>query len=275
LVAECPVLYTFSPVTCAIDEKASKVVYHATDLFHTFDRMPREFILAREKDLVLRADVVIASSRGVQRHLQSYGRADVELWENVADTSLFGAHWAVERQRRAIFAGNLTASKIDYALLGTILDAGVRVAIAGPYSIDGSSNDGALSRVLNHPNAEYLGLLDAEQLAIEVGKSRVGLIPYLRSEHTAGIFPMKVYEYLAGGLSVVSTPIRSVESSRPRGVTIAERSEFAGAVVAALEGHDARTAAHSASFAAGNSWDERLNQVERLIDSLAGQVMGA
>ena len=43
------------------------------------------------------------------------------------------------------------------------------------------------------------GLREAD-LAREVGRSTVGLIPYQVNDHTAGVFPMKVYEYLAAGL---------------------------------------------------------------------------
>ena len=62
------------------------------------------------------ADVVLASSAGVRDHLVRLGRADVRLWENVADVELFRSA-RPPRVRRAIFAGNLTPEKVDLELL--------------------------------------------------------------------------------------------------------------------------------------------------------------
>ncbi len=41
----------------------------------------------------------------------------------------------------------------------------------------------------------------------------VGLIPYVHSQLTASIFPMKVYEYLAAGLPVVATGLPALEGT--------------------------------------------------------------
>jgi glycosyltransferase involved in cell wall biosynthesis len=51
------------------------------------------------------------------------------------------------------------------------------------------------------------------EMARLLGRASVGLVPYLLNDYTSGVFPMKVYEYLAAGLPVVTTALPSLEGA--------------------------------------------------------------
>lgn len=257
-------LWTFSPLTYGLEQRATKIVYHSVDLLHMLEGIPREPLIEAEKQLIKRADAVIASSEGVAKHLRSQG-AKVHLWENVADINLFERMRApvAKRQSRAIFVGNLTPGKVDFTILEAITARGLRLALAGPYSIDGSARNRSLDRLLSSPLVEYMGILNQEDMATELGKSFVGIIPYHINEYTAGVFPMKVYEYLGAGLQIVSTALPSLANRNMSGLTVTDADSFSEKVEDLIAGGYKCPAGDFSQ----NSWDSRVSQIRQLLDA--------
>jgi teichuronic acid biosynthesis glycosyltransferase TuaH len=263
------ILWTFSPVTYGLEDSFRRTVYHSVDLLHTVPRVPSRTILRAEDILLRKADAVVASSTGVADHLVKRGRRDSILWENVADTRLYEENAVTEPLSRAIFSGNLTPVKIDFRLLQSIADGGTKLVLAGPVSIDGIAGRGQLDNLIQHRNVEYLGLLKPSELAVEVGKSMVGLIPYNVNDHTSGVFPMKVYEYLSSGLAVIATPLKSLCETTPiNGLTIAPRDIFATSVANAMRTYTKEEAVRRRDGARSHSWESRFDQARMLIEQL-------
>lgn len=258
-------LWSFSPVTYGLEELADIVTYHSVDLLHGINGIPREFYLASEREMTKKSHIVVASSKGVRDHLVGLGRDDVRLWENVADIELYKRSQAAVRVPRAIFAGNLTPSKVDFSLLQAIANTGIEVALAGPTNIDGSNSTDALEELLRNPNINYLGVLKPQELAIEIGKSVVGIIPYNLNEYTSGVFPMKVYEYLAAGLAVVSTELNSLTGKDIAGVTVSAKVDFVANVERAMSVASSRPP--TVQNFEMNSWDFRINQILNVLNT--------
>lgn len=261
------VLWTFSPVTYNIEGYFDRVVYHSVDLLHEIRGLPADLLLTEERRLVEKADVVIASSRAVHRHLTSLGVSDVRLWENVADTELYMSA-NPERLPRAVFAGNLTPGKVDFELLLAVAETGVDVVLAGPVGIDGTQDDGLLSRLLAHKRISYVGNLPPLELAELLNSCTVGLIPYLQNPYTAGVFPMKVYEYLASGLTVVATPLPSLSEVDEPSIIIADNDHFGSEVLNNIHSSFARVADNRLQ-SRGHSWVDRTAQAHELLQELA------
>ncbi|NHU47587.1 glycosyltransferase [Rhodococcus sp. A14] len=259
------VLWTFSPLTYGVEQHFSKVIYHSVDLLHTLPGVPSSLLLAAERNLIARADHVVASSIGVKEHLVSQGAANVLLWENVADVDRFSARTSSHRKPRAIFAGNLTPTKVDFGLLTEIADRGISLTLAGPVSIDGVEGERQLRPLLEHECVEYLGNLGLDDLADACGESMVGVIPYVQNEYTSGVFPLKVYEYLAAGLDVVSTPIQSLVAAAPEDVSILNsKTEFVDTVQMRIAEFDNEAAVRRSGDASAHSWSTRIAQAKDL-----------
>ena len=90
----------------------------------------------------------------------------------------------------------------------------------------------------------------------------VGLIPHVHSPLTEAMSPLKLYEYLAGGLPVVAADLPPVRGVDPRVALVADGAGYPDAVRAALElgraGEDERL-----TFVHTNSWSARH---DRLLD---------
>ncbi|GAA12558.1 hypothetical protein GOALK_054_00020 [Gordonia alkanivorans NBRC 16433] len=196
------------------------------------------------------------------------GAPEVNLWENVAQVEIF-SDVEVPRKKRAVFAGNLSPHKVDFSLLEELLDSGIELVVAGPRGIDGSTELDGMRRVLDHPRCEYVGNLSIPELARVLPSCMVGLIPYQINDYTNGVFPMKVYEYLAAGLTVVTTPLPSLDQPI-NGLRIADANTFVDEVESALTGWDEYQSEASRKEAVGHSWTDRVRSANALIDGCAG-----
>jgi glycosyltransferase involved in cell wall biosynthesis len=189
-------------------------MYHCVDILREFPGIDAVAVDAGEANLATRASAAIATSHAVADHLRAAGFPDVRTLSNVADVDVFSAAARPAAQRRpaALFAGNLTPHKLDFDLLRALavaLQGRGELLLAGPVAAGGGGFDRELAE-LERLGARHLGVLTLDRLAEVTGECTVGLIPYARNSYTTGVSPLKCYEYLAGGVHVVSTGIPEV-----------------------------------------------------------------
>jgi teichuronic acid biosynthesis glycosyltransferase TuaH len=235
------ILWTFTPVTYGLDTEADLTIYHCVDLLSEFPGIDRVAIQRGEKELSSRVALAIATSQAVADHLTATGFPEVLLLTNVADTSVFEAVSLPSEKRRpaALFAGNLSPHKIDVDLLKALV-SGLRgrgeLLLAGPVAAGGGSYEQELKE-LESLGARYLGVLSLHELAKVAGQCTVGLVPYALNSYTQGVSPLKCYEYLASGLTVVSTQLPEVQRIAAQNpyVTAVERQDFTKSVLAEID----------------------------------------
>ncbi|MEQ7737478.1 hypothetical protein, partial [Escherichia coli] len=116
-------LWTYTPVTYGLESTTPSRIYHCVDLLGEFPGISRELIHTSERRLAASGARAIGSSEVVVDHLQEMGFKDVLPWNNVADVSLILSRRPdIERRsKRVVFAGNLSAAKIDFDLLEKLL----------------------------------------------------------------------------------------------------------------------------------------------------------
>lgn len=258
------ILWTFTPVTYQLEQYADFTLYHCVDILQAFPGIDASAVAAGERNLASRAHLTIATSDAVAGHLSALGFADILTLPNVADVDVFSAYClpAAARRPAAIFAGNLSPHKLDFELLHT-LAASLRdrgeLLLAGPIAAGGGGFANELA-ALERLGARYLGVLDVEQLADIAGTCTVGLIPYALNEYTAGVSPLKSYEYLSAGLNVVSTAIPDVARAA-KGTSFIEVAEstddFVRRVLKAIAPESDAAIAARRDYAHGFGWTAR------------------
>ncbi len=112
------------------------------------------------------------------------------------------------------------------------------------------------------PNVRLPGPLAYEVLPTRAREFDVCILPYTPSRFNRSIFPNKIYEYLATGRPVVSTPIPALGSLVSRGlVSEAEGAvAFVAAIRAALAGGEAGRSERQEE-AARNTWEGRAERM--------------
>ncbi|NAZ77343.1 glycosyltransferase [Kineococcus sp. T13] len=265
-------LWTYTPFTYGLEAVADATAYHLVDLLHENPGVHRGRLLAAERCLAARTGLALASSPAVEEHLRERGFTSTRCLPNVADVALFAdaaRARTAPREPVVVVAGTLAAHKLDLPLLvelATALRGRGRLRLIGPLA-DGTAADPAW-RALLAAGAEVVAPLQPPALAAELAAARVGLVPYRLSPLTAGISPLKVHEYLAAGLAVVSTALPAVRPA-PGAVHVAgDPDAFVRRVLDVLADDDPLLPARAARLAAGHDWESRGEELRALAAGL-------
>ena len=106
------------------------------------------------------------------------------------------------------------------------------------------------------PNIELRPAVPREQVTGLIHAADVGLVPHVRSALTEGMSPLKLYEYLAGGIPVAGTDLPPMRGIDRRVVLSPQGGDLNDAVERALEIGRAPEPERRA-FIAANSWRAR------------------
>jgi glycosyltransferase involved in cell wall biosynthesis len=275
---ERPLLWSYVPHAEWLVEalEPSTIVYHCVDDIAAQKGVSAEAFRETEARFAARADVVLASAPALAERMRALNER-VFYTPNVADTDLFAT--ALDEGRtdpgldslphpRLVFTGAVVATKLDLVLLEGVARARPdwTLALIGPVGAGDPSTDVSALRRL--PNVHLLGPRRYEALPEVLRGADVALVPYAINELTRSVFPMKVYEYLAAGLPVVTTPLPALADS-PHVAVAASAPETVAAVERALD-TDGRVGRRARSDAVRNhSWEARLAEIDSYLSDLA------
>lgn len=267
-----PIALAYLPAAApAIDRiGATLIVYHCVDDFSAFDGAGTA-IANLERELVAKSDLVVCSAEPL-RAAKARLHPNVELLRHGVDHAHFARalddrlapHPDVRHLPRPIlgFVG-LVESWVDLELLRELArrHSNGTVVIVGREAVD-------TSPLRREPNVVFLGRRPYGELPSILKGFEVGLCPFRESRVAQGANPLKVREYLAAGLPVVSSPIPEV--ARLPHCRIARGAEaFSRAVHEALTEAPAARLARSESVRS-ESWEARWEELAKVIAARIG-----
>ncbi len=263
-------LWTFAPdvdyLVGAFGEECC--VYYCVDEFSEFNGFDATAIAAAERRLMARADVVIATSQKLYArrkelhpnvHLVRHGVQVEHFAQAVGGELPVPAELADIPRPTAGFIG-LVQHWFDAELVAGVARRlpDVSFVVVGDCQVD-------VSRLAALDNVHLVGRRPYAELPAWCAGFDVGLIPFVRSSMTENVNPIKLREYLAAGLPVVSTSLPEVRAFAPA-VTLADDVEsFAAACrTAIMEDTPTARAARSAGMA-DHCWDAVTARVESIV----------
>jgi len=260
---EHPVIWAGTPspaVVAALDGLPSRLlVYDCLDAVTAF-RPGQPEVEAAEAALARRADVVLATSPALEARMRRWNPRTI-LVPNAADYDHFSQPVAAAELPAELRA--LPRPVIGYVgEVAAWFDTGLvrRLALRHPeWSIVLVGPVTAEARhALPDANIHLLGRRPYSELPRYLAGFDCCLIPFRASPLTAAVSPVKLYEYLAAGRPVVSTPLPSVLPFG-REVLIGADRRFLEAVDEAVAGrHDAVAAEARRRCARAHTWDHRV-----------------
>jgi glycosyltransferase involved in cell wall biosynthesis len=273
-----PILWAYVPQAEALLDvlEPQLVIYHCVDDIAATPGIDATTFRAAETRFAARADLVLTSAPALAERLRGVSE-NVLYAPNVADTELFASALddgpvdpAIDRlpRPRIVFTGAVVATKLDMDLLVALARAkrDWSFALVGPIGPGDPRTDP--SALAAEPNLHLLGRRPYEQLPSVLRGADAGLIPYARNELTNSIFPMKVYEYLAAGLPVVSTPLPAL-SEIDEVASAADAAGIAALLEQALAHDTPQRRAERSRAAQTHSWERRMQEIAAAVDALA------
>jgi len=132
----------------------------------------------------------------------------------------------------------------------------------------GQTHEARANELGQIPNIHLLGRKPYSELPAYLSRFDVCLLPFKINDLTSAVNPVKLYEYLAAGKPVVSTPMREVLKYRDV-VSVAAPDEFSTAVSSLLQsGSEAVLVQRRQEVAKSNSWEMRVEEILRLLGPL-------
>jgi len=221
------------------------------------------FDVQRELELVRYASCLVASSPKLARELRDISAREVSYIPNAVNAEVFRP--SVEYSRPSdlpstgpvlVYVGALWGGWFDWELLA-------QVASNYPSATIVLIGDVRSPTIALGPNVRFLGLKAQTELPAYLANAQVGIIPWFEDKVTQSTSPLKVYEYLSMGLPVVTPDLEAIPED-PLVYRARDRAEFVERVGEALVATVDRS--RIGSFIEGNSWQSRIDAIDRLVD---------
>lgn len=237
--------------------EADWVVYDCVDEFAQW--------LKFEKEMIKISDAVVCTAQRIGTRLKRlYPEKRVELIRNAYDSNM-ELHFRSacnNHEKKVVGYIGAWAPWVDEGLVarlaGSLRD--VEIVIVG-------IEFGRKFTLNRFPNVTYLGHLPHAELASHMDRFSVCIIPFRITPVTLATNPVKMYEYLATGKPVVSTPLPECLLQKDLIDIGSTHSEFIQKVRSRLA--DPGRSQERIDFSLNNTWEHRVKQAITLIDSLS------
>jgi glycosyltransferase involved in cell wall biosynthesis len=250
------------------DLPVKSVVYYILDNYAEMPHHYGDYIRDLEARLIDSADLVLATSQLLVDHKSRPGRRAILLPQGVDFAHFHSAaaggvpepeEFAQVPEPRILFMG-LLAPWVDVDLLAKVAKEYPKASLVliGPVRAD-------IEVLRKAPNVYFLGPRAYEELPPYLVHCDAALIPFRDDALTRYVNPLKLLEYMAAGLPVISTALPHVTALD--GLVYCARSdeEFLAQVGQALAGFSPERRARCVAAARENGWDRRADQFSALL----------
>jgi len=253
----------------------AKIIFEYVDDITSFQEFAFDNYVRMETELIKTSSLIFATSRLLRDKVLKFNPNVVYL-PNAMDFEHFNS--AMENT-------NVTPDdllNLKHPIIGFIgalfewidVDLICKIAKNHPeYSIliVGPVNFGK-SQLETCPNITMVGTKSYESLPSYLSNIDVCLIPFKMNSITLHSNPIKMYEYLAAGKPVVSTPLPEIVSNASGIVYIGKGDEdyikMVEAATREIEHKDETAIAERISFARKNSWESRVEVIEKHLEGI-------
>lgn len=245
----------------------ARLVYDCMDYHEGFGTFG-ETMIAAEHALMARADLVIASSAVLDERAAPFSSSRV-LIRNAADYAHFS------RAPEATFRDPKGRPVLGYyGAIATWFDLALVEELARRFAdclilLIGHDQIRAEKRLAGLANVSLVGEVPYRDLPHYLYGFDVCILPFLVNDLTRATNPVKVYEYLSAGKTVVAVDLPELAEFGELVVTAPDRAAFIDAVAHALDNPpNAETVARRRRFAADQTWADRGRRLNEALESI-------
>jgi glycosyltransferase involved in cell wall biosynthesis len=267
---ERPITLTFVPTSADVVGKLGEetIVYYCVDEYSQFSGTDKTAILAMERRLIEKSDLVVVSAGPLMETKLQYNR-NTHLITHGVDIDHFRKACLQETVVPADCAGIQGPVIGFFGLLADWVDLEVvrALALARPqwsFVLIGEIRTD-ISHLKNFPNVHFLGRRPYQTLPAYCKAFDVAILPFVWNELTLAANPLKMREYLAAGLPLISTPLPEVVRLKHLVLMARTSDEYLAhiekLIATGRTGPDL-TLSHQMD---SESWDQKVEELSELI----------
>jgi glycosyltransferase involved in cell wall biosynthesis len=273
-----PFIWTYHPyILDAIKNLGirNKLIYHCVDDLSAVPGIDNISYNSEEKRLLKKADVVFVTSKHLMKKCLQYNK-DTYCFANVVDFEHFSPNKknvSIPRdlneisEPRIVIAGALSEFKIDFKLLNQIISDNAQYSFVFIGSEIEGQNNKILKKISLLRNAYFLGYKKYNELPHYLKNMQIAFMPIKKNSYTRAMSPMKLNEYIASGLPIISTDLHFLEEYKlaKEIASIKDYSKFSKICNNLLK--QGKISSFNAKRIIGeNTWQERANKMLKIID---------
>ncbi|MGE1111798.1 glycosyltransferase [Priestia megaterium] len=133
------------------------------------------------------------------------------------------------------------------------------------FVIIGNTNDKIKEVFKENENIYLLGKKNHNEIPSYLVHADVGIMPFVDNKLTNSIHPLKLYEYFAAGLPVVSRKLEEVNHMNSPAQLYENQHEFVGMLKELVE--EKTNKEELSAYAESNTWNNRYKQLKQFIKS--------
>lgn len=270
-----PILWTFLPnVNRLLGHLGERLtIYHCVDKYSEFAGVPQDALIRMERELASRAHLVLASAEQLAAELRAHNPnthfiphgVDLAHFARALDPATPVADELRALPRPIVGFIGLLAEWVDLRL---VRELALRRPAWSFVLVGKAVRD--MSPVRGLPNVRLLGQRPYAALPAYCRGFDAGIIPFAATELTLRANPLKLREYLAAGLPVVSTPMPEVKRWGSLVHLADGAAAFLEGIERALDEGAEEERRRRAEAMRGEGWEARVEEISALIEPCLG-----
>lgn len=213
-----------------------------------------------------KVDQVIVTSQGLLES-KSLLHPNVKLIKNGVDFDLFhqAYHPKFEQKKIVGYVGSIDF-RLDYDLLDRVIRSYPHYEF---HFVGRITEPQQHQRLDQHANVRFFGAQQPNQIPRLMSKFDIGIIPFVTNEFTKNIYPLKINEYLAAGLPVVTTDFAPLADFDGYISVAHDAADFSRLLDVELTFDTTDKAEERLDLAKMNDWSARAAEVEAILSPKA------
>jgi glycosyltransferase involved in cell wall biosynthesis len=274
-----PILCSFAPQCAPYVRRIPRAftMYYCVDKWSAFAGFDAQTMERGEQELCAASDLVIASAEDLAERCRRYATnvhyvphgVDFEHFASALGPGELPADLAVIPEPRIGFFG-LIHEWVDVSLIGRLAEALPTYS----FVIIGSAKTD-MSPVEGKPNVYMLGRRPYAELPAYSRGFHASIVPFLMNELTHSVNPIKLREYAAAGLPIVSSPLPEVRKCNDIATCAESFDDWVDALRSAVtRGQDPQARREQSERVRKEDWAYRSEDIVRLVDEAARSQSG-
>ncbi|HMH34018.1 MAG TPA: hypothetical protein VK543_13355 [Puia sp.] len=252
-------------VSCGRQFNESLLIYHCYDEIAAAGWLKKHGVTLERKFMRM-ADAVIVTSQGLLE-AKRHDNPQCFLVKNGVNYSLFSEGFTASPDPSKRIVGYIGSidDRLDYSLLEHLIQQLPEVQFEFIGRIIDKKGEAILRK---YKNVLLSGPKKVQELPGILRGFSVGIIPFIKNQFTWGIYPLKINEYLASGIPVISTDFSYLTDFEGHINITDTKQKFVDAVVFEMATDNESKRRGRQQLAAQNSWEARTEQLSEIIIQL-------